>query len=165
MSSLSEPALCLPQRRTFSQRKDINICSQSVLLYGVLEQRSQINQDWLTLFGNENIYKIVPGTNLQTAKIPKFSGDWISLRNQRYLLKFVHQLDASTIYVDITGLPHHIWMPLVRVCIEADVSTNCIYVEPRSYRYNPTPKPGEFFDLSERNPRVFTDPNICTIGR
>ena len=41
-------------------------------------------------------------------------------------------------------------MPIVRVCVNARVPTNCIYVEPGSYTYNPTPKPGEFFDLSER---------------
>lgn len=150
MSSFSEPVLCLPLRRNFSRRTDIDVCRNSVLLFGVFEQRSEIDKDWLTLFGDENTYEVFSGDDLQSARIPKFRDDWVSLRNQGSLLEFVHHLNASAIYLDITGLPHHIWMPLVRVCVEAGVETNCIYVEPESYSYNPTPKPGEFFDLSER---------------
>ena len=63
MSSLTDLALCAPRRRTFSNRRDINIPPQSILLFGVFEQRSEINEDWLNLFGNENIYKVVPGDN------------------------------------------------------------------------------------------------------
>ena len=70
--------------------------------------------------------------------------------NQTTLCIFIQQLNASAIYLDITGMPHHIWMPLTKICIDSDIETNCIYVEPKSYTYNPTPKPGEFFDLSER---------------
>ena len=150
MSSLNEPALCLPRRKTFSHRTDINICPGSVLLFGVFEQRSEIDQDWLTLFGDKNTYEVFSGDDLQLARIPKFKNDWVQLRNQTSLLEFVHHLNASAIYFDITGLPHHIWMPLIRVCINAGIETNCIYVEPESYTYNLKPKPGEFFDLSER---------------
>ena len=150
MNFSSEPVLCLPRRATFSQRTEIDVCSKSVLLYGVFEQRSELDQDWLVLFGDENTFEVLPGMDLHTVKIPKFQDNWLSLRNQTTLLELVSHLDALTIYLDITGLPHHVWMPLVKVCIEAGVVTNCIYVEPKSYSDNPMPKPGEFFDLSER---------------
>ncbi|APX16100.1 hypothetical protein BWR17_09800 [Phaeobacter inhibens] len=140
----------LPQRQSFNSRTGISVEPKSVLLYGVLEQRSEIDPDWLTVFGEENTYEVFSGDNLHSVKIPKHQDGWISLRNQKELASFVSHLNANSIYIDITGLPHHVWMPLVRVCFEAGVETNCIYVEPESYTYNPNPKPGEFFDLSER---------------
>ncbi len=42
------------------------------------------------------------------------------------------------------------WMPLIRACLRNRIETICIYVEPKSYTYSPTPKSGEFFDLSEK---------------
>ena len=150
MSSINDSPLCLPRRKTYSQRTEINICLGSILLFGVSEQRSEIDPAWMTLFGDENTYEVFSGNDLQTARIPKLENEWVSLRNQSHLIELFHQINASAVYLDITGLPHHIWMPLVSVCINAGVETNCIYVEPESYTYNPTPKPGEFFDLSER---------------
>jgi hypothetical protein len=132
------------------RRTDIAVSPGSVLLFGVFEQRSEIDPDWITLFGGDNAYEIISGDNIHSATIPKYKDHPISLRDQWILLDFVLHLNASSIYVDITGLPHHIWMPIVRVCFESGIETNCIYVEPKSYTYNPTPKPGEFFDLSDR---------------
>ena len=150
MNSFDESAILVPKRAIFSRRADISISPGSVLLFGVLEQRSDIDSEWLRLFGEKNTYEVLSGCNLQTAKIPKFRDEWLSLRNQTTLCIFIQQLNASAIYLDITGMPHHIWMPLTKICIDSDIETNCIYVEPKSYTYNPTPKPGEFFDLSER---------------
>jgi hypothetical protein len=150
MNSFSSLNTHVPERETYSSRTDIEVSSNSVLLYGVFEQRSEIDPDWLTVFGSSNTYEIHTGDDLHSVLIPKFRDTRLSLRNQDELLSFILHLNASAVYLDITGLPHHIWMPLVRVCVEAGIATNCIYVEPRSYTYNPTPKPGEFFDLSEK---------------
>lgn len=151
MSSSSNLKLSLPLRTVHSNRKEIDIGQRAVLLFGVLEQRSEIDADWLTLFGNENVYEIIPGDDLHSVSIPSFRGGSVSMRNQQDLVDFVHSLNAETVFLDITGLPHHVWMPLVRITVEAGVKMRCIYVEPKSYTYNPTPKPGEFFDLSERS--------------
>ena len=99
---------------------------------------------------NKTRIKCCSGPDLQTVTVPRYRADWLSLRDQSILSQFIEHLRASIIYFDITGIPHHIWMPLVKVSIGAGIKTNCIYVEPQSYTYNPTPKPGEFFDLSER---------------
>ena len=132
------------------KRTEIDIAHGAVLFYGVFEQRSEINPEWLSLFGSDNTYEVLSRDDLVSAKIPKLNSDWIWLRNRSNLLKSIECLNTSSIYLDITGLPHHVWMPLVRVCIDAGADTNCIYVEPKSYTDNPTPKSGEFFDLSER---------------
>lgn len=164
MNSFDEPALLVPKRAIFSQRADIHISPGSVLLFGVLEQRSDIDDDWHGLFGKKNTYKVLSGSDLQTVIIPKFRDECISLRNQSALYEFTRKLNAATIYLDITGLPHHIWMPLAKVCIDAKIETNCIYVEPKSYTYNPRPRPGEFFDLSERIRGFFPIPSFAHLS-
>ena len=151
MSSSNSPKLCLPFRQVFTDRRGISVADNSVLLFGVFEQRSNIDEDWLTVFGEDNTYEILSGEDLHNVNIPRFQDGPISMRNQNDLIDFVRSLNANSIYIDITGLPHHVWMPIVRVCIEDGSNINCIYVEPKSYTYNPTPKPGEFFDLSEES--------------
>lgn len=151
MTSSNSLSLCLPPRQVYDDRTGINVGDKSVLLYGIFEQRSEIDKDWLTVFGEENTYEILPGEDLHNVKIPRFREGWISMRNQNDLINFLRSLNASAVFIDITGLPHHVWMPLVRMCVEDGSDTSCIYVEPKSYTYNPTPKPGEFFDLSEKS--------------
>ena len=148
--TVSHP-LCTPPKQEFSKRTEIKIEPKSVLLFGVLEPRSKIELDWFYEFGKKNIFQIFSESeDLHSLKIPRYKDERLYLRNQKSLLEFFQFLDGCTIYLDITGLPHHVWMPLVRVCIEADIELNCIYVEPNNYTYNSNPKPGEFFDLSER---------------
>ena len=150
MSSSNSLRLCLPLRQIYNARTDIDVASNSVLLFGDFEQRSEIDKDWLTVFGEGKTYEILPKDDLHSVKIPRFRDEYISMRNQSHLIAFVNTLGTDPVFIDITGLPHHVWMPLVRVCVENRLDTICIYVEPKSYTYNPTPKPGEFFDLSEK---------------
>ena len=152
MNSLSSRTQCVSPRQIFSQRTEINIEPESALLFGEFEPRSKIELPWLNEFCENSTYQIFPKSeDLHSVKIPRYRDDWFSLRNQGGILEeFFKLLGNRTIYLDITGLPIHVWMPLMRVCIEASVEVNCIYVEPENYTYNPNPKPGEFFDLSAR---------------
>lgn len=149
MSFTNSTPLCLPLRQVLSDRACIDVPSNSFLLFGTFEQRSEVDSDWLAAFGENKTYEIQPTDNLSNVRIPRFQDENISMRNQSDLMSFVNTLNADAIFIDITGLPHHVWMPLVRVCVERSLDTKCVYVEPKSYTYNPTPKPGEFFDLSE----------------
>ena len=150
MSSSNRSLPVIPQKKFFARRTDISVTPRSVLLFGVFEQRSEIDEEWLEVFGEDNTYEIFPDEGLHLVNIPRFKESPLSLRNRENLAEFVNDLNADAIYLDITGLPHHVWMPLIRVCVESDVELNCIYVEPKAYTYNPNPKPGEFFDLSEK---------------
>lgn len=150
MNSSSNPSAWLPMRQTHPLRATIPVGPASILLYGVLEQRSEIDPSWLKLFAEQNTFEVLSRDDLFSAKVPRYGEAWLSVRDQKQLREFVTSLNASSVYIDITGLPHHVWMPLVRVCVEEGKETCCIYVEPISYAHNVTPKPGEFFDLSER---------------
>lgn len=56
----------------------------------------------------------------------------------------------SPLYLDITGLPHHLWVPLIRAAVESHIPFHVVYVEPQVYRRSASPSPSAIFDLSER---------------
>jgi hypothetical protein len=51
--------------------------------------------------------------------------------------------------LDITGLPHHVWAPLLRAIRSRREPAFAVYVEPGDYRFSATPTEATIFDLSE----------------
>jgi len=70
-------------------------------------------------------------------------------RRRTRLEEFVTSLGCGTIYLDITGLGHATWAPLVRICLETNRPFRVIYLEPDTYSESPAPDAGQIFDLSE----------------
>jgi hypothetical protein len=52
-------------------------------------------------------------------------------------------------YVDISGMPHHVWAPLVRAGFSAVETLYAVYTEPDTYRKHPNPTSRSEFDLSD----------------
>lgn len=73
-----------------------------------------------------------------------------SLKSQREINNFLFEYTREKIYLDITGLPHHIWAPLLRAITSTSKALQIIYREPMNYKFNVTPTEGQIFDLSER---------------
>ena len=73
----------------------------------------------------------------------------IGLRSQGSVRDFLAGLGARTLYLDMTGLSHNLWAPLVRMAIQGGLALKVVYVEPRSYAMSASPREGEYFDLSE----------------
>lgn len=73
----------------------------------------------------------------------------LQLRSDGQLQEFWKKIDRDVCYLDITGLAHHVWAPLVRSAIASRRDIRVVYVEPAEYRYSPTPTEGQIFDLSE----------------
>jgi hypothetical protein len=74
----------------------------------------------------------------------------VLLRSRDQLRGFWDQITSEIIYLDITGLGHHVWAPLLRSGLGARRRIIGVYVEPGDYRFSLTPTEGEIFDLSER---------------
>ena len=55
-----------------------------------------------------------------------------------------------SVYLDITGLDHHVWAPLLRAIRTNTNRGFCVYVEPGDYRFSSAPTEATIFDLSER---------------
>ncbi|WP_022687643.1 hypothetical protein [Sphingomonas phyllosphaerae] len=73
----------------------------------------------------------------------------IGLRSRTAIEAFVAAL-PKPIHIDMTGLGHSLWAPLVRVCAEAGVPFNVLYLEPGSYSASAQSGSGVIYDLSER---------------
>lgn len=74
----------------------------------------------------------------------------ITLRDEDQLKKFLSQFSNKKVYIDITGLSHHIWAPLLKMTLKLCDSVMAVYVEPSRYSFSATLKEGEIFDLSEK---------------
>ncbi len=73
----------------------------------------------------------------------------LHLRSGAQLEKFFLKINSETTYLDITGLSHHVWAPLLKAAVSLQKALTLVYVEPRSYTFSPTPTKAEIFDLSE----------------
>jgi len=65
----------------------------------------------------------------------------VALRSRADLCHFWNVCSGSVAYVDITGLPHHVWAPLVQAAMQAGVAIRVVYAEPREYRFHASPTP------------------------
>jgi len=55
---------------------------------------------------------------------------------------------ASRILIDISGLQHHVWAPLLKSAYARRIPTRVLYAEPEGYKPHPSPASATLFDLS-----------------
>lgn len=58
-------------------------------------------------------------------------------------------LPTGSLYIDISGLAHHVWAPLIKVALSHVAELSVLYVEPGEYKPHPNPASATLFDLSE----------------
>lgn len=73
----------------------------------------------------------------------------LQLRGRSQVRDYLGNFEARSAYIDITGLPHHVWAPLLKAALDTFSSVSVVYVEPRSYTFSQTPTQADVFDLSE----------------
>lgn len=87
------------------------------------------------------------------------------LRSERSLAAFWSLIPGDAItYIDITGLPHHVWASLVRGALRARRVVACVYLEPASYTYKSAPTEVEFFDLSDAIKGIGSLPGFASLA-
>ena len=86
-----------------------------------------------------------------------------SLRSERQLSDLWSSLPRDPVYLDITGLPHHVWAPLLKTALVAGRELRVVYVEPEHYTVSPTPVEGQIFDLSERISGIAPIPGFASL--
>ncbi len=75
----------------------------------------------------------------------------LQLRSSKQIAGFWGAFEsANRIYIDVTGLRHHVWAALLRGALLTRKCVIAVYVEPGDYRPSLTPTDNEIFDLSER---------------
>lgn len=56
----------------------------------------------------------------------------VKLRSDESLSKLWSSLDCESLYIDITGLSHHVWAPLLRSALREISKVFVVYVDPDS---------------------------------
>lgn len=74
----------------------------------------------------------------------------VQLRSSHQIEELWRGAPGSVIYLDITGLRHHVWAAFLRAALATRRRVVVVYVEPDGYRPSKAPTENEIFDLSER---------------
>ena len=80
----------------------------------------------------------------------------IRLRSGSEIRSFLNAA-YSAIYLDITGLSHHVWAPILRGIRSLEISSYCVYVEPGDYRFSDSPTEATMFDYRILSLGVMSD--------
>jgi hypothetical protein len=134
----------------------------SAYIYGIFEERSKHIERWRSTARDVRFIQLTE-RSLFEASTDVDAVPNIVLRNKDYFQRLFASIGRTTIYVDITGLGHHVWAPLVRTALEYSLRLRAVYVEPADYHYSPSPRQGEIFDLSERIQGIAPIPLFTTL--
>jgi hypothetical protein len=138
--------------------------SNSVLLFGETPENRVDYVEALKFVGGST-------TLVQVRELDRLSFEYqeahekrvVQLRSESQLKAMWSRFGNRTIYLDLGGLPHHIWAPLLQSSVYSTVRLLAIYVEPREYRYNVAPTEGDIFDLSERITGISPIPGFASL--
>jgi hypothetical protein len=131
------------------------------------EERSRLAPDWMQRNADTLFVELIPDEN----KRAMFSwragerGDEVRLRSESDLDRFVVELGRQCVYVDITGLPHFVWVPLIRSFLRNGLNVHVVYAEPRHYvAGRNTPAVG-IYELSDRISNAEPLPGFASLAR
>ena len=75
----------------------------------------------------------------------------VALRNSNSFLNIWKEINSRSYYLDITGLPHHVWAPCLKSLLSLKLDVMTVYVEPEKYAHSSVaPTEGQIYDLSEK---------------
>jgi hypothetical protein len=85
------------------------------------------------------------------------------LRSEKQLAAFWADAARRALFLDITGLAHHVWAPLLKAALATGRQVSVVYTEPFDYTFSKAPTEGEIFDLSERITGVAPIPGFTSL--
>lgn len=155
----------------FRERSGFRLPHASVYVFGESpEQRSHVPSEWAE--AQDASFVQISESDFEQSSFSAI-GSIVRLRSQREIDVFLDDICAvgSPLYLDITGLSHHVWVPLVsrmflRIVAGEDLPRfRVVYVEPRHYRKSKVPRPGDIFALSERSHGIRPLPGMVRLRR
>jgi hypothetical protein len=118
--------------------------SRGVYIYGSFEERTKHFEG--PIYENVTFVRIEESDDGDSFKI----NDQTEC-HQKQVLNF-HQLLSiyahQHVFLDITGLSHSIWAPMLKCMLEQKISFSIIYVEPFDYTKSFSMESGQIYDLS-----------------
>jgi hypothetical protein len=149
---------------TFPAFEGFRPTKYSTYVFGTsVEDRSAHSAVWGEAAKDVNFVKVIEQGD--TTCVLAIGNETISLplRNRTLLNEIWKRLSPAPLYIDITGLSHHIWAPLIKSAIELEVTLRVVYVEPEGYRFSNSPTEGAIFDLSQDIMGISPLPGFTTL--
>ena len=124
---------------------------KSLYVTGVsVEDRSRHTEIWEDGCNDATFARVVRDDAFSATVTVNEREFFLSLRNRSSIRDFLDAHDYRCIYLDITGLSHHVWAPLLRSIRSRGERAFCVYVEPGDYQFSSAPTEHTIFDLSDR---------------
>lgn len=143
----------------------------STFIYGhSVEERSIHPEEWENSICDVNFVRIWSYENSEQKDfsrcMARLNGSEVTLhlRNHDQLQGFITNISSDIIFIDITGLAHHVWAPLLRAAVETDKTISVVYVEPQTYTFSSSPTEAQIFDLSEEIHDISPLPGFGVLG-
>lgn len=135
---------------SFDRADEFRPVTGSTYVFGqTTEERSSHLTSWTSLSGTTFVQICEEKDTSITVKVAGETRE-VLLRSERQLADLWNSIPDQTVYLDITGLSHHVWAPLLKSLLSIKADVMAVYVEPSEYRYDPAPTESQIFDLSER---------------
>lgn len=150
----------------FGSRLDFQPASGSVYVYGQsIEERSHFGAAWMAACTEVEFVRLYESASLEMSVGVGGPDARISLRASSAVRDVLARAVGRILYLDITGLSHHVWAPIVKSAWEMNLDLRSVYVEPAAYKFSALPREGEVFDLSERIRGLQPLPGFATLRR
>ena len=148
--------------RTLSGWEELALGRQSTYLWGTsLEPRSNHPEDWQARESGANFVKVRPQDSTTFATEGAIVKQ-VQSRSVTQMREFIREI-GKDLYLNITGLPHHVWAPILKYAIELSVNVRAVYAEPLGYIPGGASSDSVIFDLSERIAGISTIPGFARL--
>lgn len=139
--------------------------ANSLLIRGdSAEDRSQYPVGWDADAAGVTVLDIVQEN--PSVIVAEIEGNQVEaqLRSERAILDLLTTRRVDRYFLDITGLPHHVWAPILRGLRTLGVPCSVLYAEPADYRRSLAPTEATIFDLSERINGIAPIPGFASLA-
>ena len=114
------------------------------------EERSRHTDEWEARFADVSFAYVHPDGPFRATVTIDSRSTSVTLRSESELNRILMRPCYSAVYLDITGLEHHIWVPFLRSIRTNALRAYGLYVEPGDYQPSSSPTETNVFDLTER---------------
>lgn len=128
------------------------------------ELRSTHATSWEARCPMVRFVRLTPGIGSAVGAVEVGSSLVINVRSAASVRTLFERGTQAAIYLDITGLPHHVWAPLLRAIRARPEPSFVVYVEPGDYRFSESPTATTLFDLSEKIEGISPLPGFATLA-
>ena len=142
--------------------EQLSLVQDSVYMWGSSgEPRSAHPVEWETRESEARFVRVSPHKNL-AFKTDGAITSLVRLRSAKQMKAFTREI-GNDLYINITGLPHHIWATILKWAVELSVNVHAVYVEPLGYLPSGASADSVIFDLSERIEGISTLPGFARL--